>query len=59
MTNLPGKSAHVCPEVTVQWKSQLFAICDGYPLEDIYNCDETGIFICLLPLKSFVQKEEA
>ena len=58
IAKLHGEIADVCQEVGKQWKSQLPMIYEGYPLEDIYSCDETGI-VCLVASNSFVWQGKA
>ncbi|KAI0226289.1 hypothetical protein LSAT2_023084 [Lamellibrachia satsuma] len=38
------------------WKQRIASIIDGYKLNDIYNCDETGLFYCALPDKTLAIK---
>ena len=59
MAKLHGESAEVPLEVTKQLKSQLPNTCEGYPLEDIYNCDKTCIFLRAIPFRKFVWQGEA
>ena len=38
------------------WKQRIASIIDGYKLNDIYNCDETGLFYRALPDKTLAIK---
>ena len=53
---LSGESSDVNPVVVSDWSQRLGDICKGYAPEDIFNCDETGLFYRTLPNKSLVAK---
>ena len=46
---ISGEAADVSSETIDDWKKRIPSIIDGYALEDIYNCDETGLFYRALP----------
>ena len=52
--NLHGESAEVSEDATQQWKEKLPKICAGYHPRDIYNCNETDLFLSALPQKSLI-----
>ena len=41
---LSGESAEVGRDVVEDWPKRLIDICKDYRKENIYNCDETGLF---------------
>ena len=41
---ISGEAADVSSETIDDWKQRIPSIIDGYDLENIYNCDETGLF---------------
>ena len=45
MSALHGESADVSDDVVDIWKKQLPSVCNGYADRDIYNMDETAIFL--------------
>ena len=47
--NLHEESTKVSTRAVDQWKEKLPKICAGYHPQDIYNCDETGVFFQALP----------
>ena len=49
---ISGEAADVSSETIDDWKQRIPSIIDGYALEDIYNCDETGLFYRALPDKT-------
>ncbi|KAI6652943.1 Tigger transposable element-derived protein 6 [Oopsacas minuta] len=55
---LCGESASVDPGTVDTWKQQLHTIIGGYSPEDIFNCDETGLYYKVLPTKSLVEKNK-
>ena len=55
---LCGESASVNSGTVDTWKQQLNTIIDGHSPEDIFNCDETGLFYKVLPTKSLVEKNK-
>lgn len=58
MANLHGESAEISEEACTQWQESLPQLLHDYALEDIYNCDETGIFFRSIPTKSLIRKAE-
>ncbi len=56
---LSSESRDVDESVASDWKKNLQEACDGYPPEDLFDLDETGIFWRALPKKSFTIKGEA
>lgn len=38
------------------WKQRLDSLIDDYSADNIFNCDETGVFFKALPTKSLVEK---
>lgn len=55
---LSGESAGVDPETVTTWKQRLDDIVDEYSADDIFNCDETGLFYRAMPNKSLVLPTE-
>ena len=55
---LCGESASVNSGTVDTWKQPLNTIIDGHSPEDIFNCDETGLFYKVLPTKSLVEKNK-
>ena len=53
-----GESAVVPQETVEVWKERLTTIIEGYNLNNIYNCDKTGLFFCALPDKTLTLKGE-
>jgi len=43
-------------EVVEEWESNITQLLQGYSLEDVYNCDETGLFWRALPNRTLAQK---
>uniref|UniRef100_H3B248 HTH CENPB-type domain-containing protein n=1 Tax=Latimeria chalumnae TaxID=7897 RepID=H3B248_LATCH len=56
---ISGKSVDVDIEVVDDFKEHLLDIVQGYAPSNIFNCDETGLFFCLLPDKILSTKGEA
>ena len=56
---LSGESAGVDQDVVKTWKQRLDSLIDEYSADDIFNCDETGLFYKALPTKSLVQKGDS
>ena len=46
---LSGEAADVDLTVVSDWGERLKTICKGYPLRDIFNADETGLYYRALP----------
>ena len=42
-----------------EWTTNAMGLLQGYALEDVYNCDETGFFWRALPNKTLAQKGES
>ena len=56
---ISGEAACVNPSDVDKWTSgPLATLLEDYNPDDIYNCDETGLFWKLQPNKSFIQKGE-
>jgi len=55
---LNGESADVDNSIVEGWFGRLKAICEGYSPDNIYNCDETGLFYRALPTRSLVQRND-
>lgn len=53
-----GEAKDVNPETVSEWTLQIKEIIKGYKLEDIANCDETGLFYRALPDKTMCFKNE-
>lgn len=58
MANLHGESADVDPATCDQWIQNLPSLLADYDLDDIYNCDETGVWFRSVPTKSYIQLDE-
>ena len=56
---LCGEAAEVPEDVVQDFKSRLPSIVQGYKPEDIYNCDESGLYFRGIPTKSFVKGGES
>ena len=56
---LSGESAGVDQDVVKTWKQRLDSLIDEYSADDIFNCDETGLFYKALSTKSLVQKGDS
>ena len=59
MAVLSGEAADVDPAIVTDWNTRLESMCEGYALRDIFNADETGLFIRALPTRSLAVKGEA
>jgi hypothetical protein len=55
---LSGEAADVSTETVTDWKKRLNNLCKDYSAEDIFNCDETGLFWRAIPSKSLTFKGE-
>lgn len=53
---LSGDRAEVSHETVDDWIKRVPSICEGYETEDIFNCDETGLYFRAMPTKSMVVK---
>ena len=56
---MSGDSGGVDQEVVKTWKQRLDSLINEYSFDDIFNCDETGLFYEALPTKSLVQKGDS
>jgi hypothetical protein len=56
---LAGESAEVSVESTDAWLARLPSLLGGYEPCDVYNADETGLFINVLPDRNLVYKGES
>lgn len=56
--NICGEAGSVDENVVGEWKGKLREICDGYLEQDIFNCDETGLFFRAIPDKTMCHKGE-
>ena len=54
--SVSGESNDVDMSLVDDWKSKIGSLLEGYKPEDVYNCDETGLFFRALPNKTFAQK---
>ena len=52
----PGESADVCQQVVSEYKDRLPSIIGNYDPQDIFNCDEAGVFYRSLPDKTLACK---
>ena len=55
---LSGESAEMNQEVVNNWIEGLKVTLERYPLEDVFNCDETGLFWKGLPNRTLVVQED-
>ena len=55
---LSGESAGVDMDAVDSWRRALDDIVQDYNLDDIYNCDETGLLFRTMPTKSYVEKSD-
>ena len=55
---ISGESNDVREETVTEWTEKLHELIDGYNPEDVFNCDETGLFYRALPDRSLVSKFE-
>ncbi len=55
---ISGESAKVNTTTIDEWKERLPILIDNYSENDIFNCDETGLFFKALPDKCFVLKKD-
>jgi hypothetical protein len=46
---LSSEAADVSTETVTDWKKRLNDLCKDYSAEDIFNCDETGLFWRAIP----------
>ena len=51
-----GEAADVSEQTVMDWKEKLPSLCVGYASKDIFNADETGLFLRGLPSKSLVAR---
>ena len=59
LTNISGESKSVTEEMTAPWtETTLPTILSRYPLENIFNADEFGLFYQCLPNKTLHLKGE-
>ena len=56
---ISGESADVDMALVDDYKSRIQGITSGYEPDDIFNCDETGLFYRALPDKTLAQKKQA
>lgn len=56
---LSGESASVDTEDVTMWKQNLYMLIDDYNPDDIFNCDETGLYYKVLHTKSLVTPTES
>ena len=56
IATLSGEAADVDPAVVDDWSGRVSSICTGYRIEDIFNADETGLFVRALPTCSMIVK---
>ena len=56
---ISGEAAAVNSDVVDDWCSRLPVILDGYEPNDVYNCDETGLFFKLMPDRSLVIEKDS
>lgn len=54
-----GESGDVSNETVESWLERLLSILAGYEAQDIWNCDETGLFWKTLPNKGLAEKGKA
>ena len=54
MSILYGEAADFDLITVKDWSAQLKTPCEGYATKDIYNADETGMFVRALPTRSLV-----
>ena len=54
--HISGESLDVDPVTIDSWKEQLPDVTAGFKEEDIFNCDETGLFFRALPDKTLATK---
>ncbi|XP_033117352.1 tigger transposable element-derived protein 6-like [Anneissia japonica] len=59
------KQVAVCDErgdvdqtIVTEWKSKIADLCAGYQPEDIFNCDETGLYFRALPDRTLAEKQD-
>ena len=53
-----GEAADISPVTIDDWKQQIPSIINGYKLDNICNCDETGLFYRALPDKTLAIKDQ-
>ena len=53
---LSGDRAEVDEETVNDWSKRLPLVCEGYELNNIFNCDETGLYWRALPSRSMIRK---
>lgn len=58
LANLHGEGAEVSEEACKQWLDELPNLLAEYDLDDIYNCDETGVSFRSIPTKSLIRADE-
>uniref|UniRef100_A0A3Q2XR58 HTH CENPB-type domain-containing protein n=1 Tax=Hippocampus comes TaxID=109280 RepID=A0A3Q2XR58_HIPCM len=56
---LCGEGGEVKIETVSEWKGKLSGLIEGYSANNIFNCDETGLFFRTLPSRSYVSKRES
>uniref|UniRef100_A0A3Q3DRB9 HTH CENPB-type domain-containing protein n=1 Tax=Hippocampus comes TaxID=109280 RepID=A0A3Q3DRB9_HIPCM len=56
---LCGEGGEVKIETVSEWKGKLSGLIEGYSANNIFNCDETGLFFRTLPSRSYVSKCES
>lgn len=54
-----GEANDVNQDTVENWKRKLLVLIKGYEAKDIYNADETGLFLRGIPTKSLVIKGDA
>ncbi|CAF1143326.1 unnamed protein product [Adineta steineri] len=55
---ISGEAASVNNETVDDWTSRLPVILENYDAQNVYNCDETGLFFKLMPDRTFVIKQD-
>ena len=58
-STVSGESGDVSSETVESWLERLPSILAGYEAQDIWNCDETGLFWKALPDKGLAEKGKA
>ena len=57
--HLCGESAEVDSEFVINFKQKLPKLCEGYSSNDIFNCDETGLYYKQLPRGTLSEKGDS
>ncbi|XP_033110353.1 tigger transposable element-derived protein 6-like [Anneissia japonica] len=53
-----GESGDVDQTIVTEWKSKIADLCAGYQPEEIFNCDETGLYFRALPDRTLAEKQD-